>query len=74
MITAAAPLFPRLRPSVTSVSGSHDVPPAHGGCDLRLRNQGHDLQLPYQCGRLESVVIVDVPAVGEPLAEAHDGR
>ena len=28
MITAAAPAFLRLRPSVTSVSGRRDVPPA----------------------------------------------
>jgi hypothetical protein len=43
MITAAAPAFPNLRPSVTNVSGQRD-----DSCDLQLRNQGHDLQLPYQ--------------------------
>jgi hypothetical protein len=27
-----------------------------------------------QCGRLDSVVIVEVPAVGEPSADAQAGR
>ena len=49
MITAAALTLPHLRPSVTRVSGQHEAPPAYGGCDLWLRSQGHDLQLPYQC-------------------------
>jgi len=30
--------------------------------------------LTNQCGRRDSVVIVDVPAVGEPLADGQAGR
>jgi hypothetical protein len=47
MITAAALTLPHLRPTVTRVLGQHEAPPADGGCDLGLRNQGHDLHLPY---------------------------
>jgi hypothetical protein len=46
MITAAASAFPDLRPSVTSVSGSAARCLRNDGCELQLRNQGHDLQLP----------------------------
>jgi hypothetical protein len=46
LITAAALTLPRLRPSLTRVSGQHQAPPAHGSYDLRLRSQGYDLQLP----------------------------
>jgi hypothetical protein len=48
MITAAAPTFPRLRPSVTSVSVSTTRCLRDDSCELRLRSQDHDLQLPYQ--------------------------
>jgi serine/threonine protein kinase len=45
-ITAAAPAFPPLRPSVTSLSGQRDAPPTPHGCDLRKSGHGNDLQLP----------------------------
>jgi hypothetical protein len=51
MITAAAPAFPRLRPSVTSVSVSTTRCLRDDSCELRLRSQDHDLQLPYLCWR-----------------------
>jgi hypothetical protein len=54
MITAAALTLPHLRPSVTRVSGQHQAPRPHGGCDLWLRSQGHHLQLPYQGNALTS--------------------
>jgi hypothetical protein len=41
MITAAAPAFLPVQASVTSVT-----PPLSGNRDLRIRSQGHDLQLP----------------------------
>jgi hypothetical protein len=41
MITAAAPAFSPVQASVTSVT-----PPLSGNRDLRIRSQGHDLQLP----------------------------
>jgi hypothetical protein len=51
MITAAALTFPGFRPPVTRVSGRRASPTRarlrRDDCDLHLRNQGHDLQLPY---------------------------
>jgi hypothetical protein len=41
MITAAAPAFSQVQASVTSVTLS-----LSGKHDLRIRSQGHDLQLP----------------------------
>ena len=48
MITAAALTFLRLRPSLPERQAGVTLRLGEGFSDLRLRNQGHDLQLPYQ--------------------------
>jgi hypothetical protein len=46
MITAAAPAFLPLQPSVTSGARLDPDRLRSGGCDLQQQVQGHDLQLP----------------------------
>jgi hypothetical protein len=41
---------------------------------IRTRDIAFTLNEDNECGRLERVVMVDVPAVGEPLADVQDGR
>jgi len=56
MITAAALTFPHPQLAVTSVPVEPAALPPRRGCDLLLHSQGHDLQLPYQRGRLVCAV------------------
>ena len=69
MITAAALTFLRRRPSVTCGPSLHRL--CDDARDLRIRNQGHDLQLPYKkyTQEYKDEAVELVISSGRPIAE-----